>query len=239
VDIYDSSLPPGAPLNSHSRFTCFNARFQSQVATNSVPPFNYVVLPLDHTQGVAVGKRTPNADVANNDWALGQIVDTISHSSIWNSSLILVMEDDSQDGADHVDAHRIPALAISPYTRRGAVVHTRYDQLSMLRTAEIIMGLKPLNLAEALAVPMYDAFGKSPSNSEPYDAIMPGLDMTAVNPNTPANRRASAGLPLNQLDRVPQRRLDAILWHYRHGFDSMPPPPGPNASGIDRLDPND
>jgi hypothetical protein len=109
----------------------------------------------------------------------------------------------------------------------------------VLRTAEIIMGLKPLNLAEALAVPMYDAFGKSPSNSEPYDAIMPGLDMTAVNPNTPANRRASAGLPLNQLDRVPQRRLDAILWHYRHGFDSMPPPPGPNASGLDRLDPND
>ena len=123
VDVYDSSLPPGAPPSSHSRFDCFNTRFQSQLTTNSVPRFNYIVLPLDHTQGVAVGKRTPNADVADNDWALGQVVDAISHSSIWNSSLILVMEDDSQDGADHVDAHRIPALAISPYTKRGAVVH--------------------------------------------------------------------------------------------------------------------
>jgi YVTN family beta-propeller protein len=233
VDIYDSSLPPGAPPNSHSRFTCFNARFQSQVATNSVPPFNYVVLPLDHTQGVAVGKRTPNADVANNDWALGQIVDTISHSSIWNSSLILVMEDDSQDGADHVDAHRIPALAISPYTTKGAVVHNRYDQLSFLRTAEMIIGMKPRNLAEALAVPLYNAITSSPGNSAPYDAITPNVDMTATNPDTAANRRASSGLPLNALDQVPQRKLDAVLWHYRHGFDSTPPPPGPNASGED------
>ena len=233
MDIYDSSLPPGAPPNSHSRFDCFNTRFQSQLATNSVPRFNYIVLPLDHTQGVAVGKRTPNADVADNDWALGQVVDAISHSSIWNSSLILVMEDDSQDGADHVDAHRIPTLAISPYTKRGAVVHGRYDQLSFLRTAEIIMGMKPLNLAEALAVPLYHAMTGSPGNAAPYDAITPNVDMTATNPDTAANRRASRGLPLNALDQVPQRKLDAILWHYRHGFDSQPPPPGPNASTED------
>jgi len=239
VQVYDSSKPPGAPLTARSRFDCFRLRFQSQLATGSVPAFNYIVLPNDHTEGLRVGARTPDAQIASNDWGMGQIVDEISHSSIWNSSLILVMEDDSQDGADHVDAHRIPALAISPYTKRGAVVHTRYDQLSMLRTAEIVMGLKPLNLAEALAVPMYDAFGKSPSNSQPYDAIVPGLDMTAVNPNTARNRRASAGLPLNGLDRVPQRRLDAILWHFRHGFDSIPPPPGPNASGLDTHESGD
>jgi len=233
VDVYDSSLPAGAPPNSHSRFNCFNARFQSQLATNSVPPFNYIVLPLDHTQGVAVGKRTPNADVANNDWAVGQVVDAISHSSIWHSSLILVMEDDSQDGADHVDAHRIPALAISPYTKIGAVVHDRYDQLSFLRTAEIIMGMKPRNLAEALAVPLYNAMTGTPGNAAPYSAIRPNVDMTATNPNTAANRRASRGLPLNALDQVPQRKLDALLWHYRHGFDSTPPPPGPNASTED------
>ncbi len=233
VDIYDSSLPPGAPPSSHSRFDCFNTRFQSQLTTNSVPRFNYIVLPLDHTQGVAVGKRTPNADVADNDWALGQVVEAISHSSIWNSSLILVMEDDSQDGADHVDAHRIPTLAISPYTKKGAVVHGRYDQLSFLRTAEIIMGMKPLNLAEALAVPLYHAMTGSPGNAAPYDAITPNVDMTATNPDTAANRRASRGLPLNALDQVPQRKLDAILWHHRHGFDSQPPPPGPNASTED------
>jgi phosphoesterase family protein len=230
IDVYDSSLPPGANPLSHSRFDCFNTRFELQLATNSVPRFNYLVLPLDHTEGVSPGKRTPTADIADNDWALGQIVDLISHSPIWSSSLILVQEDDSQDGADHVDAHRIPALAISPYTRTGAVVHTRYDQLSILRTAELVLGLQPKYLGEALAVPMYHAFGSRPTNSQPYDAIVPNVDMTATNPNTPGNRRASGGLNLNFPDQVPQRRLDAILWRFRHGPHSAPPPPGPNAS---------
>jgi DNA-binding beta-propeller fold protein YncE len=233
VDVYDSSLPPGAPATSHSRFDCFQTRFNQQLAANSVPTFNYITLPLDHTQGVKVGARTPNADVADNDWALGQFVDAISHSSIWDSSLILVMEDDSQDGADHVDAHRIPALVISPYTRRGAVVHDRYDQLSFLRTAEMIMGMKARNLAEALAVPLYHSISRYRDNPAPYNAIVPNVDMTATNPNTAANRRASKGLPLNVADQVPQHRLDAILWRYRHGPGSKPPPPGPNASTED------
>ncbi len=239
LPVYDSSLPPGANPAAHSRFDCFKLHFQTQLATNSVPAFTYIVLPNDHTEGLKPGRRTPDAQIASNDWGLGQIVDEISHSNVWGSSLILVQEDDSQDGADHVDAHRIPALAISPYTRRGAVIHTRYDQLSILRSAEIPLGLKPVNLNEALAVPMYDAFSSDPANSEPYDAIVPGVDMNAVNPNTPANRRASAGLPLNQLDQVPQRRLDAILWRYRHGNHSQPPPPGPNASGLDHHESGD
>jgi DNA-binding beta-propeller fold protein YncE len=233
VDVYDSSVPATAPPTSHSRFACFRQRFQEQVLTNSVPPLNYMVLPLDHTQGVAPGKRTPNADVADNDWGLGQIVQEISHSKIWRSSLILVMEDDSQDGADHVDAHRIPAMVISPYTQKGAVVHDRYDQLSFLRTAEEIIGMKPLNLAEHLAVPLYHAMTPRPVNSAPYNAIKPKVSVTATNPNTAANRRASKGLPLNALDQVPQRRLDAILWGYKHGPHSTPPPPGPNASAQD------
>jgi DNA-binding beta-propeller fold protein YncE len=233
--VYDSTLPPGAPPTDHSRFTCFNNHFQVQLGSDTVPAFNYIVLPLDHTEGVTPGKRTPDADVASNDWGLGQIVDTISHSSIWDESLILVVEDDSQDGADHVDAHRIPALVISPYTQQGAVVHDRFDQLSFLRTLEIVAGMKPLNLAEALAVPLYNALTANPDNIAPYNAIMPSVDMNAVNPMTRANREASAGLPLNALDQIPQRRLDSILWHYRHGFGSSPPPPGPNAAGNDRL----
>jgi phospholipase C len=161
-------------------------------------------------------------------------VDLISHSSIWDSSLILVIEDDSQDGADHVDAHRIPALAISPYAQRGAVVHNRYDILSFLRTAEIVSGLKPLHLAEALAVPLYDAFGTSPSNSEPYNAITPNVDMTARNTASTAAARQSARLPLDSLDQVPQRTLDGVLWKYRHGAHAQPPPPGPNAVGEEK-----
>jgi DNA-binding beta-propeller fold protein YncE len=233
-NVYDSSLPPGSnPAGDHSRFDCFNDRFQSQLATNSVPTFNYLSLPLDHTEGLAPGKRTPDADIADNDWALGQIVDAISHSSIWNSSLILVVEDDSQNGADHVDAHRIPALAISPYTQQGAVVHDRYDQLSFLRTLEITAGLPSLNLGETLAVPLYNAMTANPGNSAPYDATMPSIDMTATNPATAQNIAASKGQPLDATDQVPQHVLDAMLWHYRHGFGSHPPPPGPNASTQD------
>ncbi|MEK6277909.1 MAG: alkaline phosphatase family protein [Actinomycetota bacterium] len=235
IDVYDSSLPPGAEPGSRSRFDCFNARFQLQVAAGTVPDFSYIILANNHTQGVQPGSRTPDAQVAANDWGMGQVVDAISHSPIWDSSLILVIEDDSQDGADHVDAHRIPALVISPYAKRGAVIHNRYDQLSFLRTLEIIVGLKPLHLAEALAVPLYDALGPSPDNSEPYDAIVPGVDMAANNPNTARNRRASEGLPLVAPDQIPQRTLDGILWRYRHGFDAAPPPPGPNSSGIDEA----
>ena len=232
-NVYDSSLPPGSKPGDASRFTCFNNRFQAQLAANSVPTFNYLSLPLDHTEGLAPGKRTPDADIANNDWALGQIVQAISHSSIWNSSLILVVEDDSQNGADHVDAHRIPALAISPYTQQGAVVHDRYDQLSFLRTLEIISGLPSVNLSEALAVPLYDAVTPSPGNSAPYDAITPSVNMTGTNPATAENIAAAKDQPLDATDQVPQQVLDAMLWHYRHGFGSQPPPPGPNASPED------
>jgi phospholipase C len=111
--------------------------------------------------------------VAENDWALGQVVDLISHSPIWAKSLILVIEDDSQDGADHVDAHRIPAFVISPWAKRGAVIHTRYDFLSFIRTLEIVVGMDPLNLYDATAVPLYDAFDSEPANLESYEVIRP------------------------------------------------------------------
>src|SRR5206468_7384158 len=111
-----------APKNAESRAECFTSHFASQVATGTVPAFNYLVLPNDHTVGTTPGKRTPQAMIADNDYGLGEIVDTISHSSIWQSSAIFVVEDDSQDGSDHVDAHRIPAAVISPYARPGAVV---------------------------------------------------------------------------------------------------------------------
>jgi hypothetical protein len=172
--------------------------------------------------------------VASNDLAVGETVDLISHSPIWESSLILVVEDDSQDGADHVDAHRMPALAISPYTQRGAVVHTRYDFLSFIRTLELVTGMEPLNLFDATAVPLYDAFDSDPSdNMEPYNAIVPEIDLTATNPASAPNAKLSQRLPLEIPDQVPQPVLDRILWQYRHGADSEPPPPGPNASGID------
>jgi phospholipase C len=195
-----------------------------------------MVLTNDHTNGLSPGARTPQAMVADNDYALGQIVDTISHSSVWDSSLIIVMEDDSQDGADHVDAHRIPAFAISPYAKRGAVVHTRYDFPSLIRTLELPIGMKPFTLFDSLATPLYDAFDSTPNNLQPYDAAPPNIDLTATNANTPANRAAVRGYNMSATDQVPQRVLDAQVWQAVHGHGSKPPPPGPNAEGAKAKD---
>ena len=234
-EVFDSSRPAGAnPLTTESRFECFKERFMQQLASNSVPAFNYITLPNDHTAGTSPGARTPRAMIAENDLALGEVVELISKSPIWDKSLILVIEDDSQDGADHVDAHRIPAFAISPYAKRGAVVHTRYDFLSFIRTLELVVGMKPLNLFDATAVPMYDAFDSDPSdNLEPYEAITPQVDLLERNTAASANARLSERLPLEFTDRTPQRILDRILWQSVHGAGSEPPPPGPNAEGID------
>jgi YVTN family beta-propeller protein len=233
---FDSSLPPGAPNGAESRFDCFKQRFDEQVAMGAVPAFNYLVLPNDHTVGTSPGKRTPQAMVADNDYGLGQIVDEISHSSIWSSSAIFVVEDDSQDGADHVDAHRMPAEVISPYTKPGAVIAHRYDFLSVIRSMELIVGMEPLGLQDAVAEPMYAVFTPTAQNTAPYTAIVPKQDRLALNPSNAPDAQLSASLDFSQLDQVPQRVLDRILWHAVYGEDSTPPPPGPN--GEDMSDPD-
>lgn len=227
-EVWDSTPPVSSP--GMSRFLCFQTHFQQQLAQNAVPAFNYMVLSDDHTEGTTPGRRTPRAMIAENDYGLGQIVDLISHSSIWDSSLILVVEDDTQDGADHVDAHRMPALAISPYAKQGAVVHTRYDMLSFIRTLELPIGMKPLGLGDALAVPLYDAFGGTPANSAPYTAIAPNVPIDERNTASSAGAAASSRMNFRQIDSMPQRALDGVLWKSVHGTSSVPPPPGPNAS---------
>jgi phospholipase C len=228
-EAYDSSPPPGAPPGSESRFDCFKQKFQAQVSAGTVPAFNYLVLSNDHTEGTTPGRRTPRAMVAENDYGLGQVVDLISHSPVWSSSAIFVIEDDSQDGSDHVDAHRMPAAVISPYARPGAVIHTRYDMLSVIRSMELILGMKPLGLFDRLATPMYDAFSSKPANSAPFAVLPPTYPLNERNAATAANAKLSKSLRINKPDRVPQRLLDRILWQSVHGARSEPPPPGPNA----------
>jgi DNA-binding beta-propeller fold protein YncE len=228
VDVFDTSPPVGAAPGSESRFDCFKARFTVQDATGTVPTFNYLVLSNDHTETLSAGARTPRAMIAENDEGLGRIVDLISHSSIWKSSAIFVVEDDSQDGADHLDAHRIPAFAISPFAKGGAVVSTRYDFLSFIRSMELIMGMRPLGLGDRLATPMYDAFQARPANDAPYDAIPAKIDLLERNPSSGPGALAAARLPQG-LDEIPQREMDALLWKSIHGWSSTPPPPGPNA----------
>lgn len=229
TQVYDSSVPAGAAAGVYSRFDCFRDRFTQQLKDGTVPALSYLSLTSDHTRGTQPGFPTPTAMVADSDLAIGQIVDLISHSSIWSSSAIFVVEDDSQDGADHVNAHRIPALVISPYARAGAVIHTRYDLVSVVRSIELILGMKPLTLNDALATPMYDAFASTPVSSAPFTAAPARVDLLAQNPPTGPDSEWSTSLPLSQPDRVSQRDLDTILWHSVHGAGSIPPPPGPGA----------
>ena len=221
---------------SHSRFDFFQSQLQQQLSAGTVPALNYLTLPNDHTNGVRAGYPTPRALVADNDLGLGQIVDLISRSSIWSSSVILVMEDDSQDGADHVDAHRMPAYVISPWAAEGAVVHQRYDQESVLRTAEIILGMQPLSRFDALAEAMYAAFrNDGHPDLAPYRAITPTQSITQL---TTTGQAQAAGplvaeLPFDQPDVVPQSIFDEVLWRSVYGEGSTPPRPGPDASPLE------
>jgi YVTN family beta-propeller protein len=221
----------GSVTATTSRYNQFAPQFTQQVASGTVPAFNYVLLPNDHTNGTAPNAYSPQALIADNDLALGQIVDLISHSSIWASSAIFVVEDDTQDGADHVDAHRMPALVISPYAKRGVAVHDRFDQYSFLRTAELLAGLDPLSINDALATPLYAAFNATPDvDGTRFTAIRPEQSLTEVNPAAAPMSALSRALPFEQMDLVPQVLMDRVLWASVHGTGSRAPRSGPNAS---------
>ena len=237
--VQDSGLynGTGKKIAGQSRFNEWYPHFQQEALSGTVPTFTYMILPNDHTNGTKTGDYTPQAMIADNDLALGQIVDAISHSSIWPETAIFVQEDDSQDGMDHVDAHRSPALVISPWVRHGAVVHPRYDQYSMLRTAELIAGINPLSLNDSLATPMYRVFvsGSEQPDDTPYNVISPEQDIGEKNGAGAAAANLSNALPWSQLDAVPQHISDKILWAAVHGTSVPAPPAGPNASEAERA----
>ena len=241
----------GSAVLAQSRIDIFNAEFTALSLTCNastvgtplclVPQFNYLIMMSDHTNGVGDGARDPLSMNADNDLGVGQLVDILSHSPIWPQTVVFVVEDDSQDGADHVDAHRAPALVMGPYVKHGGqVIHTRYDQLSVIRTIELILGMQPLSVFDAVATPMYDAFTSTPDNTS-YTAIQPERDLLAVCPCAPegssastkaalaANAALSAALPYNQVDRVPQAINDRLLWQRVFGAKAAPAP-GPNGS---------
>ena len=153
--------------------------FDADAAAGRVPAFTYLWLPNDHTAGLVRGALTPRQFVAQNDAALARLVETIAASPAWAHSLVLVEEDDAQNGPDHVDATRTVALAAGPYVRRGAIASDRYDQLSMLRTAEVLLGLAPLGVGDALAVPMSAALTPT-ADARPWRAPPPSRWLTAA-----------------------------------------------------------
>jgi len=168
------------------RAAMFANDFGQYVKDSNLPALNMLWIMNDHTNGTTPGGVTPEAHVADNDLAVGKIVDTISHSKYWKNSAIFALEDDSQNGVDHVDGHRNPTLVISPYAKLGGVIHTYYSQLNLMRTIEQILGLPPMNQQDLTAEPMYDVFTNKPDYT-PYTYLPNQIPLTETNPALAAN----------------------------------------------------
>jgi DNA-binding beta-propeller fold protein YncE len=158
----------------------FIREFREMERAGTVPRFMVMALSEDHTKGTRPGVCTPKACVASNDLGIGKIVEAISASSVWKEFAIFIIEDDAQNGPDHVDSHRTVGLVVSPYTRGRGVDHTHYTTTSMLRTMELILGAEPMSQFDAAATPMYAAF-RNQADGEPYRALTPRTDLDAKN----------------------------------------------------------
>jgi YVTN family beta-propeller protein len=186
---------------------------------------DYMVMSLgeDHTSGLAPGKYTPFASVASNDLALGEMVQAISHSRFWKDTAIFIIEDDAQNGPDHVDAHRTQALVVSPYIRRQVLDSTMYSTASFVRTMELILGLPPMTQFDQRATPLFASFTTTPDFT-PYDAITEQVDLQAKNPATGELESESKKLDWSHYDAADPDKLNHILWTAIKGSTPMPAP---------------
>jgi DNA-binding beta-propeller fold protein YncE len=201
------------------------------VQAGRMPNLVFLQLPSDHTRGASPDQSTPQAMVADNDFALGQIVEKLSHSPFWPRMAILVVEDDAQNGVDHVDGHRTVALAISPYIRRGAVDSTFYAQQSMVKTIELMLGLPTMSLFDLIATDMRASFTTVP-DVRPYTAVRPKQSLFDRNPRLSAMegplRRAAIEtmkMRFDVPDAAPTERLNRIVWGLVKGWDRPYPVP--------------
>jgi YVTN family beta-propeller protein len=208
--------------------------FRGYEKNGNLPGLEIVYFPNDHTQGTTAKLATPRSYMADNDLALGRLVDTVSHSRYWSSTAIFVLEDDAQDGPDHVDAHRSTALVISPYTQHAKVDSTHYDTAGMLATIEDLLGLSPMSTYDQRATRMWASFGTA--NLLPYDAIMPTV-IPYGDPGYPTNdpNAPLSGLSAQQDFSVPdgpdEHILNEAIWRSIKGADSrMPAPVGGTGS---------
>jgi YVTN family beta-propeller protein len=198
--------------------------FDSLEAKNAVPAFNMIGLYDDHTFGLAVGKPTPFASVADNDRAVGLLIEHLSHSSIWKESAVFIVEDDAQNGPDHVDAHRSTALVISPYTKRKYVDHMMYTTTGMLRTMELILGLPPMSQYDAGATPMWRSFTANPDFT-PFVAAPLNIDLNQRNVKETKTALKSATLNFTHADKIDDKVFNEILWKGIKGENSLVPAP--------------
>jgi YVTN family beta-propeller protein len=196
---------------------------------NNLPNMVILYLPNDHTSGTTPGDPTPRAYMADNDLAVGQIVEGLSKSKFWPKAAIFVVEDDPQAGFDHVDGHRSLCLVISPYTKRGAVVSDFYNQTSVIHTMERILGLPPMNQMDAMSPVMATCFQNKP-DLRPYTCLPNKIPLTEVNPPrtalNPAARKwadTSASLNFRKVDAADEDTLNRILWHAMKGAETPYP----------------
>jgi YVTN family beta-propeller protein len=206
------------------RITAFKSDFDSLLAMNAVAQFNTIRLGNDHTSGQRIGKLTPTAQVADNDLALGLLVEHISNSSIWKESAIFVLEDDAQNGPDHVDAHRSPAFVISPYIKRNSVNSSMYSTSGMLRTIELILGLPPMSQYDAAAVPFSDCFTTKP-DFKPYRVRAANVDLEQRNLAWNKSAQRSQEWNFAKEDAAPDLDLNEVVWKSVKGEDSIMPAP--------------
>jgi hypothetical protein len=202
----------------------FLAALQAHEAAGDMPRLQVVQLCRDHTAGTRNGQNTPTAMVADNDLALGRLVAAVSRSKFWGDTAIFVLEDDAQNGPDHVDAHRMPALVISPWTKRHAVDSTLYSTSSTLRTIELILGLQPMSQFDAAAVPLWASFSDQPDLA-PYTERPAQVDLDARNTRVAWGSRESQKMDFSVADKADDIVLNEIVWRSVRGADSPMPAP--------------
>ena len=197
--------------------------FDSLLAINAVPQLNTLRIINDHTEGLSLGKPTPRAHVADNDLAVGMFLDYLSHSPIWKESLVLVVEDDAQNGPDHVDAHRSVALIAGGYVKSNFVDHTAYTTSSLLRTIELILGLPPMTQYDAAATPLWRCFNENPDH-KPYEVKACNIDLNEKNNVTSLWQQKSEKFDFSREDRVNDNDFNEVIWKAVKGLDSVCPP---------------
>jgi YVTN family beta-propeller protein len=215
---YDLSIP------DDERVDVWLEEFRRFEREGGLPRLNIVRLGNDHTEGTRPGALTPKAMVAENDVALGRLVEAISKSRFWPESAVLVLEDDAQNGPDHVDAHRSVLLVASPWAKRGTVDSTLYTTSGVLRTIELVLGLPPMSQYDAAAQPLFGAFGLEPDPT-PYTVRPARVDIHERNREDAPGAEASMRMNLVEADLAPERELNEILWKSVKGKDAVMPPP--------------
>src|SRR5262249_31955404 len=216
---WDLSIPDGR------RVDAWLEEFRKFEKSGDLPALSILRLGGDHTNYIRAGFPTPRSMIAENDQALGRLVEAISKSRYWKESAIFVLEDDAQNGPDHVDCHRSPAFVLSPWTRRGgAVDSTLYTTCGMLRTIELILGLEPLTQCDAAAAPFYDAF-RVEADATPFTHRQARIAIDEPNAPSAAAAALLRTLDPRRADAVPDVAFNEILWQSVRGAGSRMPPP--------------